>query len=108
MGEQEKQLEIFTTEHFDKWFSGITDKVLLSAIYRRFYNIEYKQLFGDINVINADIKELKFKISGGIRVYYAMQGNKVVILLCGGDKSSQTRDVIKANKILKEIQDGNA
>jgi putative addiction module killer protein len=60
--------------------------------------------FGDCKVLGDEIAELKIHYGPGIRVYYSKIGNKVVLLLCGGDKSSQTKDINKAKEYLKDYQ----
>ena len=60
--------------------------------------------FGDCKAIGDGIAELRIHYGPGIRVYYSKIGNKVILLLCGGDKGSQTKDINKAKEYLKEYQ----
>ena len=73
---------------------------------RRIDKIKNEDYFGDYkSVTNAiDIYELRIFISGGIRIYFTMKDKILVILLCGGDKSTQARDIEKAKEILKELR----
>ena len=73
---------------------------------RRIDKIKNENYFGDYkSVTNAiDIYELRIFISGGIRIYFTMKDKVLVILLCGGDKSTQSRDIEKAKEILKELR----
>ena len=75
-------------------------------ILRRIDKIKNEDYFGDYkSVTNAiDIYELRIFISGGIRIYFTMKDKVLVILLCGGDKSTQARDIEKAKEILKEFR----
>ncbi len=59
--------------------------------------------FGDAKSIGNGVSELRFDFGPGYRVYYMMRGQVVVILLCGGDKSSQQRDIERAVALVKEV-----
>ena len=60
--------------------------------------------FGDCKTISDGIAELRIHYGPGIRVYYSKIGSKIVLLLCGGDKSTQRKDINKAKEYLKEYQ----
>ena len=60
--------------------------------------------FGDCKTLQEGVCELRIHYGPGIRIYYGKIGNKVVLLLCGGDKSSQTSDIAKAKEYLKDYQ----
>jgi len=60
--------------------------------------------FGDWRDVGDGIGELKINYGPGYRVYYKKVGNDIVVLLCGGDKSSQQEDIVKAKKLLKELE----
>lgn len=60
--------------------------------------------FGDCKTLQEGICELRIHYGAGIRIYYGKIGNKVILLLCGGDKSSQERDIAKAKEYLKDYQ----
>ena len=60
--------------------------------------------FGDHKVINQGLNELRFFFGSGYRIYYTIKGDRVVLLLSGGDKSSQSRDIKAARKILENIE----
>ena len=61
--------------------------------------------FGDCKTIEEGVCELRIHYGpGGIRIYYGKIENKVVLLLCGGDKGSQSRDITKAKEYLKDYQ----
>jgi putative addiction module killer protein len=59
--------------------------------------------FGDAKSVVGGISELRFTFGPGYRVYYTMRGSVVVILLCGGDKGSQSRDIERAVALAKEV-----
>lgn len=60
--------------------------------------------FGDSKALGNGIAELRIHYGAGIRIYYSKIGNKVILLLCGGNKGSQTKDISKAKEYLKEYR----
>ncbi len=97
-----KRYTIRTTKQLDKWFYKLP-KFDRLRIAHRFERIEEGN-FGDHKWVK-DIGELRFFFGGGYRVYYTIRGNEIVLLLCGGDKSSQSNDIKKAIEILSTIED---
>ncbi len=95
---------IKTTFIFAKWIKKVKDKSTLFRIQARLSRLEQGN-FGDCKAIEADLFELRLFFSGGIRIYYTIQNEQVVLLLCGGDKSSQQVDIAKAKKLLREVAD---
>jgi len=87
---------IETTEQFDHWLRKLKDRPARAKILNRLATIEISGHFGDHKNINAEIKELRFFIGSGYRVYYTMRDGQMIILLAGGDKNSQQRDIAKA------------
>lgn len=61
--------------------------------------------YGDFKRIDNELSELRFKIGKGYRVYFTEFDDYIVIILAGGDKSTQQRDIIKANEYIKDIQE---
>lgn len=89
---------ILQTPVFQKWISGLRDhraKTLISTRLSRLAN----GLFGDARPVGEGISELRIHHGPGYRVYFQQRGNIVLLLLCGGDKNSQDRDISEA-KIL--------
>ncbi len=95
--------EIETTQEFEKWLRKIRDKTILHRLDVRFNRLA-KGNFGDSKQIATDLFELRFFFGSGYRVYYTIRNNKVVILLCGGDKSTQRRDIAKAKSLLSQLR----
>jgi putative addiction module killer protein len=62
--------------------------------------------FGDQRSVGNGILELKIDFGPGYRIYYKKVGDEIVVLLCGGDKSTQDEDIQKAKEILKELENG--
>ncbi|MBM9531625.1 type II toxin-antitoxin system RelE/ParE family toxin [Desulfoprunum benzoelyticum] len=95
--------EIETTNIFDKWLAGITDVRHRARIISRLDHIQLGN-FGDHKNLGGGLFELRFFFGPGFRAYYTIKGDKVVILLCGGDKSRQQKDIEKAKIVLTELE----
>ena len=95
--------EIETTNIFDKWLAGIRDIKHRARILSRFDHIQLGN-FGDHTTIGENLYELRFFFGPGYRAYYTIKGERVVFLLCGGDKSAQSKDIDKARRILIELE----
>jgi putative addiction module killer protein len=94
---------IETTNVFDKWFAGIVDIGFRARIISRFDSVQLGN-FGDHKNLGRGLFELRFFFGPGFRVYYTIKEGRVVFLLCGGDKSTQSRDVSKARSIMAELE----
>jgi putative addiction module killer protein len=70
----------------------------------RIQKIENDEHFGDCKLVGNGIRELKIDFAKGYRVYFKESDGKIIILLIGGDKSTQQRDIEKAKEILKRIK----
>jgi putative addiction module killer protein len=77
---------------FNRWESDLRDKRAIVAIDRRLVRIELGN-FGDHKFCREGVWELRIDFGPGYRLYYATEGDKLVILLCGGDKSRQSSDI---------------
>lgn len=94
---------IYTTTIFDKWFSGIRDNMIKRRLQARIDRIEDGH-FGDCKPVGSGVSELRCFFGGGLRIYYCQQGNEIVILLAGGDKSSQQQDIETAIALMHDIE----
>lgn len=94
--------EVLTTEAFDDWLSGLKDSTVKARINLRIRRVQLGNL-GDVKFFSG-IGELRLTFGAGYRVYFVQRGGMLIILLCGGDKSSQTKDIETALKLAKEIQ----
>jgi len=92
--------EIRTTNIFDKWLVGLNDKIAVNRIMARIYRMEQGNL-GDVKTVAQNLFEMRFFFGSGYRIYYTINGETVVLLLCGGDKSTQKKDIEKAKKIME-------
>jgi putative addiction module killer protein len=95
--------EIVSTSIFDKWFQGLKDRTTRNKILARLDRIQNGN-FGDFKSLGDDLFELRFFFSGGLRIYYTLRNQQVVLLLNGGSKSSQSRDIEKARQIMQELE----
>ena len=89
---------------FEDWFAELKDKQGAIAVLRTTKRIE-KGNFGDHKYLRDGVSELRIHIGAGYRVYYSMIGDVVVLLLCGGSKRSQEKDIDKAVEYLKKFKE---
>jgi len=91
------------TTEFDKWIRKLKDLKAKAKILFRIQKIENDGHFGDCKPIGNGIKELIVNFAKGYRVYFKEKNGKIIILLIGGDKSSQKKDIKKAKEIWGKI-----
>jgi len=82
-------------EPFTKWLRGLKDRKARSRILQRLRLVEQGH-FGDMKSLGGGLHEFRFFFGSGYRVYFGDHRQNIVVLLLGGDKSSQTRDINKA------------
>ena len=82
-------------EPFTKWLKSLKNMKARSRIVQRLRMVEQGH-FGDVKSLGGGMYELRFFFGSGYRVYFGDQKQNLIVLLLGGDKSSQSRDVIKA------------
>ena len=80
---------------YKEWFNSLSDVTLQQIIDARLTRVE-RGLLGEYAWIGHGVLELKLRIGPGYRIYFGRQGRRLIILLCGGDKSSQQKDIKKA------------
>jgi putative addiction module killer protein len=95
--------EIETTNIFDKWLTGVRDTQHRARIISRFDHIQLGN-FGDHKNLGGNLFELRFFFGPGFRIYYTIKGEKIVFLICGGDKPTQSKDIKKARTIMDELE----
>jgi putative addiction module killer protein len=86
---------------FDEWIAGLKDKRAEKRIQIRIDRLALG-LEGAWKSVGEGVRELRIPEGKGYRIYYAWDGNKLVILLCGGDKSTQSKDIEKAKYYWRE------
>lgn len=88
---------------FSKWYKKL-DEALRAKVDARLQRVKITQNFGDNKSLGSGVHELRFMSKSGLRVYYAKDGKEIVLLLIGGNKSSQTRDIVKAKEYWKDYK----
>jgi putative addiction module killer protein len=94
-------LELRQTETFRQWRLRLRDERARALIASRLDRLAYGHA-GDAKSIGDGVSELRIHYGAGYRIYFAKRGAAVVILLCGGDKGSQKRDIQRAKQLLAE------
>jgi putative addiction module killer protein len=94
------------TDEFDKWLRKLKDIRAKTKILFRIQRIEQYGNFGDCEPVGEGISELRIHYAKGYRVYLKEDGEKIVLLLNGGDKSAQRKDIAKAKQIWSDYKDG--
>ncbi len=92
------------TVEFDKWIKKLKDLRAKARILFRIQKIENEDHFGDCESVGDGIRELKINYAKGYRIYFKETDGKIIILLIGGDKSTQQKDIEKAKEIFKRIK----
>ncbi|MBW1619063.1 type II toxin-antitoxin system RelE/ParE family toxin [Empedobacter falsenii] len=92
------------TTDFDKWFRKLKDLRAKAKILVRIQKLEKEEHFGDCEPVGNGIRELKINYAKGYRVYFKEMDGKIVILLIGGDKSTQQKDIEKAKEIWDKLK----
>jgi len=95
-------IEIRETNEYANWFGGVRDAVAKSRVLMRIRRIALGN-FGDVKPVGDGILELRIDHGPGYRVYLIQQGHTVVVLLAGGDKSSQRRDIELAKRLARNL-----
>ncbi|BBW43905.1 MULTISPECIES: type II toxin-antitoxin system RelE/ParE family toxin [Enterobacter] len=90
--------EIVQTESFQRWEQNLKDRRAKTIIASRLFRLA-NGLAGDIKPVGEGISELRIHYGPGYRIYFKDQGNCIIVLLCGGDKSSQARDILMAKML---------
>ena len=94
-------LDLKQTETFRKWWTSLKDERARAIIFARLDRLAYGHA-GDAEPVGQGVSELRVHYGPGYRVYFHRRGNTVVVLLCGGDKSSQARDIKTAKRLAAE------
>jgi putative addiction module killer protein len=96
-------IEIRETETFSAWLRALRDPQSRARIAARIRRLAFGN-FGDASPVGEGISELRIHCGPGYRVYYVQRGAVLIVLLCGGDKSTQVRDIAKAKRLAKETE----
>ena len=95
---------IYTTEEFDAWFDALRDKRAARRIQARIDRAEEGN-FGDSKPVGEGVSEMRIHYGPGFRVYFTQHGLELVILLAGGDKSTQAKDIQSALSLAQQLKE---
>ena len=95
-------IEVRRTDAFTAWIADLRDVRARAVIGRRLDRLS-RGLFGDVKPVGSGVSEMRVDHGPGYRIYFVRQGVEIVILLCGGDKSSQYRDIKRARELAEEV-----
>jgi len=91
------------TNYFSKWLLKLKDTKAKARIFTRLEDVRQGH-FGDSKSLKGGLHELRIHLGKGYRIYYSRKGNLVIFLVCGGTKSSQPGDIMRAREILSELR----
>jgi len=97
---------LLTTKRFDNWFKRLRDKAASARIKARLRRIELGNP-GDIRPVGGGVSEMRIHYGPGYRVYLIERGIEVIVLLCGGDKSSQQKDIETARRMALQLKEND-
>lgn len=95
--------QIQRTESFHKWLVNLRDVRAKARILTRLDSVRLGNL-GDIRSVGGTVSEMRIDVGAGYRVYFTRRHRIVVVLLCGGDKSSQVKDIARAKQMAQEFE----
>ncbi|RVU13880.1 type II toxin-antitoxin system RelE/ParE family toxin [Methylobacterium oryzihabitans] len=93
-------IEVRRTPTFAAWLDGLRDRRAVARIAARLDRLAFGHL-GDVKPIGGGLSELRIHHGPGYRIYLAQRGGALVILLCGGDKSTQAQDIAAAKRLAR-------
>jgi|SRR5687767_8249404 putative addiction module killer protein len=96
-------IQIRQTEGFARWHGAIRDVQLRARIADRIDRLAEGNP-GDVAPVGEGVSELRLHFGPGYRIYFVQRGELVVVLLCGGDKGTQRRDIETAKKLARELE----
>ena len=94
--------EIELSEEFSDWLDYLQDSKAQKIIIKRIRNISLGT-FGDVRPLHGGLFEAKIHYGPGYRLYFVNRKQKIIIILCGGDKSSQKKDTKRARELMEEL-----
>ncbi len=89
---------ILRSSTFDRWLGRLRDRQAVDRIVARLLAAEDGHL-GDVRAVGGGVSEMRIQYGPGYRIYFITQGAELIVLLCGGDKDSQQRDIERAKKM---------
>jgi putative addiction module killer protein len=95
-------IEVRQTETYAGWFKGLRDENAKARINVRIRRLSLGNL-GDVKAVGDGVRELRIDYGPGYRVYFVQRGDTLVILLCGGDKRTQEKDIRAAKHLAQTV-----
>jgi putative addiction module killer protein len=93
-------IQVEVTDEFDKWLKGLRDLQAKERVFERIRRLRDGNP-GDVKSVGKGVSEMRISYGPGYRLYYTQRGKALVLLLCGGDKSSQKADIARAVAMVK-------
>ena len=100
-----QMFEVRQTAVFEAWIDGLKDIRAVARIEVRLRRLSLGHL-GDAKSLGGGVSEMRIDYGPGYRLYFTRRGERIVILLCGGDKKRQSDDIARAKQLAKEADDG--
>lgn len=97
-------IEVVQTDVFQAWLEGLRDRRAATRIVARIVRLAHGNP-GDVKPVGEGLSEMRIDYGPGYRVYFVQRGAVLFIILCGGDKDSQARDIEKARILAKDLKD---
>ena len=108
MNAQPQEIIIYSTPRgtypFDLWLASLEDRQARARIRKRLARVRLGNL-GDYKSVGEGVQELRINYGPGYRIYFARSDNQIVLLLCGGDKKTQSKDILKAKQYWADYQE---
>ena len=95
-------IEVRQTDEFAQWFDSLRDKQVRARINTRIRRLSLGNP-GDVKPVGEGVSELRIDYGAGYRVYFTHRGREVVILLAGGDKRTQDKDILTARELARNL-----
>ena len=95
-------IEIRRTDEYESWFESLRDREARFRIIARIRRLSLGNL-GDVKPVGEGLSELRITYGPGYRVYIKQRGKTLIVLLAGGDKSSQKRDIERAKQLARDL-----
>jgi putative addiction module killer protein len=96
--------EVHQTSTFKQWLTKLKDRQVMKAVALRLTRVINGNLC-DVKPVGGHVSEIRIFVGKGYRLYFTIKKIKIIVLLCGGDKSSQSRDVALAQQILNDLEE---
>lgn len=95
-------VSVLQTDEFRDWLDRLRDERAKARIAARIRRMEQENR-GDIRALGGGLIEMRIDFGPGYRIYWVRRGRSIILLLCGGDKRSQQRDITKARALIEEL-----